>query len=145
MVIRPAEPGDTREWLRMRAALYGDDPSLAPEIRRYFDDPRGAITLVAVRDGGGLCGFLEVHLREYAEGCTDSPVPYIEGWFVDADSRRNGIGRALVRAAEQWAKQQGFREMASDAEASNRGSIAAHRKLGYERVEDIVCFRRTLR
>ena len=145
MVIRPVLPDDSRDWLRMRAALFGDDPSLAPEIRRYFSDPHGGITLVAVRDGGGLCGFLELHLREYAEGCESSPVPYIEGWFVDADSRRHGVGRALVRAAEEWAKKQGYREMASDAEASNRGSIAAHKRLGYERVEDIVCFRRTLR
>ena len=145
MVIRPVEQSDAKDWLRMRTALFGDDPSLAPEIRRYFSDPPGGITLVAVRERGGLCGFLELHLREYAEGCESSPVPYIEGWFVDADSRRLGIGRALVRAAEEWSKKQGFDEIASDAEASNRGSIAAHKKLGYERVEDIVCFRRTLR
>ena len=145
MVIRPVEPGDSKDWLRMRTTLFGDDRSLAHEIRQYFGDPGDGVTLVAVRDRGGLCGFIEVSLRDYAEGCASSPVPYIEGWFVDSDSRGHGVGRALVRGAEEWAKKEGFTEMASDAEASNRGSIAAHKKLGYERVEDIVCFRRKLR
>jgi len=38
----------------------------------------------------------------------------------------------------------GFTEMGSDAELDNAEGIAAHRAVGYEEVERIVCFRRPL-
>ena len=35
-----------------------------------------------------------------ADGCTTHPVGYVEGWYVDPDVRRKGVGKALVAAAE---------------------------------------------
>jgi aminoglycoside 6'-N-acetyltransferase I len=58
--------------------------------------------------------------------------------------RGRGIGRALVDAAEARACALGHHEMASDAELVNAGGIAAHRALGYEEIERVVCFRRSL-
>src|SRR5258708_2687361 len=78
------------------------------------------------RPEGGLCGFLEAALRSRADGCETTPVGYIEGWYVDPDVRRRGIGRALVEAAEAWAKSQGCRQMASDAELWNDVSHQVH-------------------
>ena len=69
---------------------------------------------------------------------------YVEGWFVDADLRRRGWGRRLVDAAAAWARARGVDELASDALLDNAGSIAAHRRLGFEEVERHVCFRRRL-
>jgi len=114
------------------------------EIRAYFADPGNAITFVAERITGGLAGFIEIDLRSYAEACASRPVPYIEGWYVDEDVRRQGVGEALVRAAEAWARDAGFREMASDVEAENDASLGAHQALGYEEVARVVCFRRAL-
>jgi GNAT superfamily N-acetyltransferase len=75
-----------------------------------------AAVLVAERaDRGRLAGFTEVGTRLYAEGCDTSPVAYLEGWYVDRDVRRHGIGAALARAAEVWAREHGYRELASDA------------------------------
>jgi aminoglycoside 6'-N-acetyltransferase I len=71
-------------------------------------------------------------------------VPFIEGWFVEPAWQRRGIGRALVAAAETRAREMGYTEIASDAELDNAGGIAAHRALGYDEVERIVCFRRSL-
>ena len=68
------------------------------------------------------------------------PVGYIEGWWVDADLRRSGIGAILVSAAETWASSLGLTEMASDAEMTNEESHAAHQALGYKEAERIVCF-----
>jgi aminoglycoside 6'-N-acetyltransferase I len=39
----------------------------------------------------------------------------------------------------------GHHEIASDTELQNADGIAAHRALGYEEVERVVCFRRSLR
>ena len=69
---------------------------------------------------------------------------YIEGWFIDEDLRRQGLGTELVRAGERWAREQGLVEIASDAEIDNEISIRAHKAIGYEEEERIVCFRKDL-
>lgn len=38
----------------------------------------------------------------------------------------------------------GHSEIASDSDLDNADGIAAHRALGYEEVERVVCFRRSL-
>lgn len=99
---------------------------------------------IAERDDGSVAGFVEVGSRPYADGCDTSPVGYIEAWYVDPDVRRLGYGRALLGAAEEWARGQGYREMASDALIDNDVSYAAHRRAGYDEVERIVQFRKLL-
>ena len=130
----------------MRTALWPVEGHEA-EIAAYFESGGSVLlaqVLVAEGPARGLAGFIELGLRTYAEGCDSSPVPFIEGWYVDEDVRRTGVGAALVRAAEEWAREQGYREIASDVELSNEISQTAHRALGYEEVERIVCFRRSL-
>lgn len=130
----------------MREALWPD--SLADhdlDTKRFFEMPDERVrTFVAEEEGGNLVGFLELDQRKYAPGCNSSPVPFIEGWYVEPSARRRGVGRALVRAAERWAQAAGFREIASDAEVENEVSHSAHAALGYEEVERLVCFRRSL-
>ncbi|MBV8171599.1 MAG: GNAT family N-acetyltransferase, partial [Candidatus Eremiobacteraeota bacterium] len=92
-----------------------------------------------------LSGFIEVRLRPYADGCDTSPVGYIEGWYVEPASRRSGIGRRLVAAAEQWARARGCSEMASDSLLDNENGRRAHEHLGYAEVEQAVRFRKDLR
>jgi aminoglycoside 6'-N-acetyltransferase I len=129
----------------MRLTLWGGTAEEhIHDLDAYFDTPQRGITFVVERTGGGLCGFIEVSLRDYAEGCTTSPVAYIEGWYVDAESRRRTLGTRLVQAAEAWARNQGLKEIASDTQTDNIVSIQAHKVLGYEEVERIVCFRKVL-
>jgi aminoglycoside 6'-N-acetyltransferase I len=99
---------------------------------------------VAERPGGGLCGFLEAALRSRADGCDSTPVGYIEGWYVDPDLRRHGVGRALLEAAEAWARSRGCRQIASDAELWNTVSHQAHGSLGYEETARLVHFKKDL-
>jgi len=47
-----------------------------------------------------------------------------------------------VQAAEAWARKQGLKEIASDTQIDNTVSIQAHKVLGYEEVERLVCFRK---
>jgi aminoglycoside 6'-N-acetyltransferase I len=63
---------------------------------------------------------------------------------VDPDARRRGLDTVLIRAAETWARDAGYREMASDALLDNEVSIQAHKALGYQETDRIVCFRRSL-
>jgi aminoglycoside 6'-N-acetyltransferase I len=131
----------------MRTALWPDeDPDeLAHETLAHFANaPLYELILVAERSDGRLVGFLELNLRAYAEGCATSPVPFIEGWYVTMDSRRQGVGRRLVEAAEDWARLRGFTEIGSDTQADNALSQDAHAALGFEEAERLVSFRKAL-
>ncbi|MGG6296152.1 aminoglycoside 6'-N-acetyltransferase [Leptolyngbya sp. AN02str] len=151
MHIRLVAVGDRPEWLRMRSQLWPSSgvDELATEIDKFLAQPlHPATTLMAAfvvdRGDGRLGGFVEVSVRNYAEGCTSDRVGYIEGWYVDADLRRQGWGAALIQAAETWAKQLGLTEMASDCELDNTVSLEAHQALGYCEVERVICFRKAL-
>ena len=143
--IRRVRAEDKPEWLRMRLTLWPDHTveEFLAETDAILADPMQPV-FVAVRGNGKLGGFLEAGTRKYAEGCETSPVGYIEGWYVDEDLRGQGIGAALVRAAEAWAHEQGLTEMASDTWLDNEGSIRAHLKLGYDEVERAVHFAKKL-
>jgi aminoglycoside 6'-N-acetyltransferase I len=73
-----------------------------------------------------------------------SPVGYLEGIFVVPEHRRSGVGEALVRAAEAWARERGCTEMASDRQLDNEPSGVFHEAVGYEEAERIVCYRKSL-
>jgi aminoglycoside 6'-N-acetyltransferase I len=49
-----------------------------------------------------------------------------------------------MRSAEDWARAQGCREMASDALIDNEGSQRAHEALGFDVVDRCVHFRKVL-
>lgn len=98
---------------------------------------------VCERPDGNLAGFLELSVRNYAEDCAGA-TPYVESWYVDADVRQQGLGRTLMMAAEEWARANGYREMASDAVLENVSSHRAHKAVGFTEVERIVVFRKPL-
>lgn len=120
----------------------------APDVEGFLaGEVAGRPTTVAVfvseRDGGGLNGFLEMSVRDYAEGC-EGRTPHVESWFVDEDARGRGIGRALLAAAEAWAREHGYREIASDTQLDNATSERLHRAYGFEEVERAIHFRKAL-
>ncbi|MGE5138140.1 MAG: GNAT family N-acetyltransferase, partial [Rudaea sp.] len=144
VIIRAAETDDDEEWLRLRSALWPDssredhlaemDEIRVPASRQF--------AFVAARESGGLGGFVEVSIRPYADGCNTKPVGYLEGWYVDPDLRRKGVGAALVRAAEAWAGASGCVEMGSDCLLDNETGLSSHLAIGYEEVERAIHLRR---
>jgi aminoglycoside 6'-N-acetyltransferase I len=143
--IRPLRPDEHDAWLRLREGLWPDAPreELARERAELLADAGRNGVLVAASPGG-LVGFVEVSIRDWAEGCGTRPVGYIEGWYVAPEHRRAGLGRRLVQAAEGWARVRGCTEMGSDADLSNGLSHAAHRALGYGEVARLVLFSKKL-
>ena len=146
MIIRPAERADAARWLVLRNALWPESRhDHEAEIAEYFDLPNDRVVcLVGELADHGVVGFLEAGLRDYAEGCLSSPVGYLEGIFVLEPHRRGRIGEGLVRAGQAWAHSLGCTEMASDRELDNVDSGHFHEALGYDEVERIVCYRRSL-
>jgi aminoglycoside 6'-N-acetyltransferase I len=64
--------------------------------------------------------------------------------YVEPASQGQGVGRALIEAAEAYARAAGHYEIASDADVENAEGIAAHLATGFEEIERVVCFRRSL-
>ena len=148
LICREARPDDADEYFRMRDLLWpGSKDDHRQEIDATFRGESRDVVVTFVLDRGesqGLGGFLELNVRNYAEGSSQPSVPYVEGCFVDDDLRRGGAGRKLMQAAEDWARTNGYNELASDAELDNDVSIATHGALGFEAVDRVVCFLKRL-
>ena len=146
--VRPVTPGELDRWVEMRARLWPEESrdELVASASEYFRGERGQLEVVLVADDGShrLIGFAEVSRRAYAEGCGTTPVGFLEGWYVEPAHQRQGVGRALVAAAEEWARSKGCREFASDTRYDNADGAAAHRAIGFTEVEQLRCFRKAL-
>ena len=131
--VRLARDSDRDALAQMRALLW-PDTGVEEHLRELDAVLSHPITgtlpmaiLVSGNENGTLIGFLEVGLRSHADGCNPArPVGFVEGWFIQEEFRHRGVGRELMRSAEDWARAQGCLEMASDALIDNEGSHRAH-------------------
>lgn len=123
-----------------------DDSSVA-ELQREF--------AAIISSGTAVCfikyledmpiGFAQCGLRnDYVEGTSSSPVGYLEGVFVEEKHRNKGYAKELVLACEQWAKDMGCSEFASDCELTNTVSLDFHLSLGFDEADRIICFRKSI-
>jgi aminoglycoside 6'-N-acetyltransferase I len=148
MHIRPVQARDAAAWAAMRARLWPDASSaeLARETSAFLDaTPETTLHAAFIaEDDTTPAGFIEISLRPFSDGCSSTPVPHVEGWYVDPWARADGVGRALMAAAETWARAEGFVELASDTEIYNSISMCAHEACGFEEVERLIKYRKPL-
>jgi aminoglycoside 6'-N-acetyltransferase I len=150
--IRPPVPGDLKALGKMRNALWPDssiehhEEELVPILVRKSPGVMPLVYFVAQDAASAdIVGFVEVGLRSTADGCDWArAVGYVEGWYVVESHRRRGVGAQLIAAAENWAREQGCTEMASDTQIDNARSLEAHLRLGYEIAERSILFRKKL-
>ena len=115
---------------------------LEADLIDYMDNG-GAIFMPyhnGVAIGFAQCGFR----HDYVEGTETSPVGYLEGVFVEAAYRRQGIARKLVKECQMFAKAYGCTEFASDCELDNTESLQFHLKMGFVEANRIICFTKRL-
>lgn len=145
MQVRLLEAADVKAWIELRWKLWPDEPIAATEAEgRAALVAEPPLVVFVAEASGRLIGFLELSLRSFAEGCTSTPVPYVEGWYVEHGWRRSRCGSALMHAAEDWCRERGFTEMGSDTDAANWVSRAAHLALGFDEVQALIAFRKPL-
>lgn len=145
-VIRPVGENDLNEWFRLRKLLWDEssDEEHRAEMLDIYEHTETQLVLAAEAADGKLVGFLEASIRPFVEDCHTDHVGYLEGWFIEPEFRKHGIGRKLVRQAEQWARRKGCTEMASDSEMGNNTSLQAHLKLGYDISSKLIHLRKDL-
>ena len=146
MIIREATEKDMEHWSEMRTALWPDtNDAHVSEINEYFTGSSIDIVQVYVAEvGAEIVGFIELNIRNFAEGSRNPKLPYVEAWYIKPAYQGKGYGKQLIQQAEQWAVAQGYSELASDTEIDNQQSIAIHKHLGFKETERIVCFLKRL-
>ena len=92
-------------------------------------------------DNDEYIAFAYLSLRnDFVEGATSYPIAYLEGIYVKESYRKTGIASKLIHRSEQWAKENGSSQLASDVEIDNEQSIQFHKKSGFMEENRIVCF-----
>jgi ribosomal protein S18 acetylase RimI-like enzyme len=91
---------------------------------------RGRSTLFAADNGSQLLGFTQL----YPALCSVDLVDYfvLYDLYVIEAARRQGIARALMNAASDWAKAQGADRLDLETARDNAPGQALYRDLGYE-------------
>ena len=116
---------------------------LTTDFEQLLVDQNSAVFLLYIE--GNAVGFAQSQLRfDYVEGTDSSPVGYLEGIYIASDFRNKGYGKTLLRACEQWAKERGCKEFASDCELDNNQSLTFHLHSGFDEVNRIICFAKKL-
>jgi aminoglycoside 6'-N-acetyltransferase I len=147
MAVERVLDAGSREWLKLRTALWpdGGEAEHLLEMQQFVAEPSRFLQLLVRDDEGVAVGLCEAALRtDYVNGSESSPVAFLEGLYVEADSRKRGYARALVRAVEAWALERGCAELASDAAIVNDQSHRMHERLGFEETERVVYFKKRL-
>lgn len=143
--IRLMQAEDIAQWARMREQLW-QSQSLrehTDEITHSLSDAKSR-NYIAIAEKTLAVGFAEVHLRDYANGCTQQPVPFLEGIWVAPDYQQQGIGKAMIEMIAADLGQAGYQELCSDADIAHVHSHTAHRQWGFVETERVVYFRKPL-
>ena len=74
------------------------------------------------------------------EGTDSRAGGVLVGFFFYVGHRGKGYGRRLLKACEEWAKQAGCCEFASDCESANASSRLFHLHTGFQEANRIICF-----
>ncbi len=139
--VRSAQPEDKEVLLREAARLASFEvPPWRPEeeiiagerrtLERYFTEgPEGTWLLVAEGEGGAVRGF--VYLETVEDYFTGSRHGHVGMLVVSEDAEGQGVGSALMRAAEEWGRQHEFDRLSLNVFATNHRALALYDHLGY--------------
>ena len=148
IAIMQAGEADIAAWLALRILLWPDAVALEhrAEIEDLVGNPGEGVGFLAYEEMHQPIGFAEATLRhDYVNGCTTTPVAFLEGLYVIEPARRSGVAAGLIGAVEAWALGLGCVEFASDALVENATSHAVHEAAGFVETERVVYFRKLLR
>lgn len=140
MIVRAAVAEDRAFALAtvMRLGAFGPPPwrtsdeigeADARVVRAFFEQPpAGAALLVAESDGAAV-GFIYLEvLRDYFVGEEHGHVGILA---VAEAAEGQGAGGALMRAAEAWARERGFKKLTLNVFDGNARARAIYDHFGY--------------
>ena len=78
---------------------------------------------------GDYCGMLWMGMSRDEFTCDETG--YLMGIRVRNDLRRKGLGKALMRSAEEWCRCKSLLSMALNVGSVNKAAIGLYRSMGY--------------
>ena len=134
VTVRPAEARDldqVADLFDQYRQFYECPPDLGAAKNWIAENlERGRSTIFAADNRGQLLGFTQL----YPALCPVDLVEYfvLYDLYVKDAARRQGIARALMKAASEWAKTQGAARLDLETARDNYPGQALYRDLGYE-------------
>jgi aminoglycoside 6'-N-acetyltransferase I len=147
MKVERVTEAASEAWAELRAALWphADRAELRREAAALLAKKPAAAAFLLRDEAGKAVAFAEATVRlDYVNGCSTSPVGFLEGIYVLPEWRRRGAARQLCAAVEGWARAQGCRELASDTGIENALGQRMHQALGFAESERVVCYHKRL-
>ena len=153
--------------MKLRPALAADAPALAGLWRQvdelharllptYFrvasDGPTrplsdlgrilasGTEALFVAEESGVLLGFVHAQIYDTPAAPTMTPRrrAHVDDLIVDKSHRRRGVGRALMQAAEIWARDRGAAEVVLTLWRGNKSAEAFYAGVGYQPLSTVL-------
>jgi GNAT superfamily N-acetyltransferase len=134
ITIRPPEEADRAQWealFRAYIRFYREkvaDDVIALTWARVLGQEDGFLGLVAEEESGRLVGL--AHLLFHRSTWSPTVYCYLEDLFVDIDTRRTGVGRALIEAAYREADKRGATRTYWATKADNAAARRLYDRLG---------------
>jgi ribosomal protein S18 acetylase RimI-like enzyme len=132
-VVRLATQDDAADVARLMIGFRDwqgrsepDNASIAATVERLLADPNTEFLL----GGGPPVGVCQLRYRLSVWTGTDDCC--LEDLFVEADVRGSGLGRELVDAALERARERGCTRMVLDANEANAPAQALYRSVGFD-------------
>jgi ribosomal protein S18 acetylase RimI-like enzyme len=140
MNIRPATIADLAAVLALvpRLAATGSPPgrdaqqieaSDIESVTRALQRPAADEVLLVAEDAGGLLGL--IHVKTVVDYFTQQPIAHVSDVVVAASAEGRGIGKALMHAAEDWARDQGYAIVQLHVLVDNARARSMYERLGY--------------
>jgi ribosomal protein S18 acetylase RimI-like enzyme len=136
-VVRLATENDAADVARLMIGFRDwwhrsepDDAAFETGVRRVLADPN-ADFLLAGDPPAGVC-----QLRYRYAIWTESEDCWLEDIYVEESARGAGLGRELVEAAFERARERGCRRMELDVNEANAGALRLYESLGFEAWSD---------
>ena len=129
--------------LEFGSPTWQDPERLAPGFAAVLDgavraqDSRSTV-LIAQSTSGTRLGFISLTVREDVTGIERG---HVRDLGVIEDARKRGVGSALMRAGEAWARERGLPVLSLDVWATNERARAFYEALGYT-PESLCLFKR---
>jgi ribosomal protein S18 acetylase RimI-like enzyme len=120
--------------LEFGSPAWKDPAPLVPGFRKVLTEAvrnqdRRSTVLIAEGEDGTPLGFISLKVSTDAAGIERA---HVADLAVTERARRRGVGRALMRAGEAWARDRGFAVLSLDVWSINRRALEFYRRLGYE-------------